>query len=201
MSSALPSLCFTRCSVWNCENIPGYREIILRVPRQCKLCRRDSKGIYARARSGDVHNIVGFDVPAEAPEAPDLGPENDGDLDIASAVDRIWPIRAARMARVSGSRRASSPSKRRRNLWNRWLLPRTGGVLPQVRFSVVIGARMPPACSRRHHRSSLGSGRVIVRSSARGEDGAAGSSQAGRYDSVLGVVGSAAVAQGNRPGH
>jgi len=39
-----------------------------------------------------------------------------------------------------------------------------------------------------------GSGRVIVRSSARSEDGAA-SSQAGRYDSVLGVVGSAAVAQ------
>jgi phosphoenolpyruvate synthase/pyruvate phosphate dikinase len=34
-----------------------------------------------------------------------------------------------------------------------------------------------------------------VRSSARGEDGATGSSQAGRYDSVLGVAGSAAVAQ------
>ena len=40
-----------------------------------------------------------------------------------------------------------------------------------------------------------GSDRVVVRSSARGEDGAAGSSQAGRYDSVLGVAGSAAVAQ------
>jgi phosphohistidine swiveling domain-containing protein len=39
-----------------------------------------------------------------------------------------------------------------------------------------------------------GSGRVIVRSSARGEDGST-CSLAGRYDSVLGVVGSAAVAQ------
>ncbi len=40
-----------------------------------------------------------------------------------------------------------------------------------------------------------GSDRVIVRSSARGEDGAARNSQAGRYDSVLGVVGSEAVAE------
>jgi phosphohistidine swiveling domain-containing protein len=34
-----------------------------------------------------------------------------------------------------------------------------------------------------------------VRSSARNEDGAAGNSQAGKYDSVLGVIGSAAVAE------
>ena len=40
-----------------------------------------------------------------------------------------------------------------------------------------------------------GSGRVIVRSSARGEDGAAKNSQAGRYDSILGVVGSTAITQ------
>ena len=73
-------------------------------------------------------------------------------------------------------------------------LLRNGGVLPQVRFSVgdwrsdAVGVLAAVAAA------PWGSDRVIVRSSARGEDGAA-SSQAGRYDSVLGVVGSAAVAQ------
>src|SRR5580693_4391790 len=56
---------------WNRENILGYREIYLRVPLD-ELRRRDSKGLYSRAQNGDARDIVGLDVQAEAPEAPDL---------------------------------------------------------------------------------------------------------------------------------
>src|ERR1700685_1212646 len=76
---------------WNRENIPGYREIYLRVPMD-ELRRRDSKGIYAGAERGDTHNVVGLDVAAEAPEAPDLILDNYGALDVATAVDRILAV-------------------------------------------------------------------------------------------------------------
>src|SRR3984957_14859477 len=76
---------------WNRENIPGYREIYLRVPID-ELRRRDSKGIYARAQRGDMRDVVGLDVPAEAPEAPDLILDNYGALDVSTAVDRILAV-------------------------------------------------------------------------------------------------------------
>jgi adenylylsulfate kinase-like enzyme len=62
---------------WNRENIPGYREIYLRVPMD-ELQRRDSKGIYAAAHRGDLRDVVGLDVAAELPEAPDLTLDNFG---------------------------------------------------------------------------------------------------------------------------
>src|SRR6202020_2502960 len=71
---------------WNRENIPGYREIYLRVPLD-ELRRRDRKGIYA-----DPRNVVGIDLPAEAPESPDLILDNHGSLDVPAAVDRILAI-------------------------------------------------------------------------------------------------------------
>src|SRR5580700_6434725 len=76
---------------WNRENIPGYREIYLRVPID-ELQRRDSKGIYARAQRGEARNVVGIDVAAEAPEAPDLVLDNYGALDVVTAVDRILSV-------------------------------------------------------------------------------------------------------------
>ena len=33
---------------------------------------RDPKGLYRRARAGDVHDFTGIDSPYEAPETPDL---------------------------------------------------------------------------------------------------------------------------------
>jgi bifunctional enzyme CysN/CysC len=37
------------------------------------LCEeRDAKGLYARARSGELHGLTGLDAPYEAPAAPDL---------------------------------------------------------------------------------------------------------------------------------
>ena len=62
---------------WNRAHIPGYFEIYLRVP-MAEIQRRDPKGIYARARAGEAANVVGIDIAAEEPEAPDLVLENYG---------------------------------------------------------------------------------------------------------------------------
>ena len=172
---------------WNRENIPGYREIYLRVPLN-ELRRRDNKGIYGGAK----RDVVGIDVPAETPEAPDLVLDNHGAVDVAAAVDRIVAVCAApddgEPARVvafktkAESLEALAP------------LVRNARVLPQVRFSVgdwrADAARVLAAVGA----APWASDRVIVRSSARSEDGAR-NSNAGRYDSVLGVAGSAAIAE------
>lgn len=73
---------------WNRENIPGYREIYLRVPI-AELERRDSKGLYRAVKEGDAKNVVGVDIRAELPEAPDLTVENHG-ISPEMTVDCIW---------------------------------------------------------------------------------------------------------------
>jgi len=179
---------------WNRENIPGYREIYLRVPID-ELRRRDSKGIYAGAQRGDARDVVGLDVPAEAPEAPDLILDNYGALDVATAVDRILAVCARRDgAGAAQPARLIAFKTKAESLEALAPLLRNGRVLPQVRFSVGDWRSNAAGVLAAIAAAPWGSDRVIVRSSARGEDGA-GSSQAGRYDSVLGVVGSAAVAQ------
>jgi adenylylsulfate kinase-like enzyme/phosphohistidine swiveling domain-containing protein len=180
---------------WNRENIPGYREIYLRVPID-ELRRRDSKGIYAGAESGDVRDVVGYDVPAEAPEAPDLVLDNHGALDVATAVDRILAACASRddagAAQPAGLVAFKTKAETLEALTP---LLRNGRVLPQVRLSVGDWRSDAAGVLAAVTAAPWGSDRVIVRSSARTEDDATGSSQAGRYDSVLGVVGSPAVAQ------
>jgi glutamine kinase len=179
---------------WNRENIPGYREIYLRVPID-ELRRRDRKGIYLRAQSGDTRDVVGLDVPAEFPEAPDLVLDNYGALDVAGAVDRIVAVCASsesagaeRPARIAFQTKAES-------LEALAPLVRSARVLPQVRFTVARWRLDAKGCLDAVTAAPWGSGRVIVRSSARGEDGAARNSQAGRYESVLGIMGSEAVAR------
>jgi phosphohistidine swiveling domain-containing protein len=179
---------------WNRENIPSYREIYLRVPLD-ELRRRDSKGIYAGAERGDTRDVVGIDVPAEAPEAPDLVLDNHGSLDVATAVDRILAV-CARPDGASGvpPARLVNFKTKAETLEALGPLLRHGRVLPQVRFAVGDWRSDAAGVVARVTAAPWGSDRVIVRSSARNEDAAA-SSQAGRYDSVLGVVGSVAVAQ------
>ena len=159
---------------WNRENIPGYREIYLRVPMD-ELRRRDSKGIYAAAQRGDARDVVGLDVPAEAPEAPDLVLDNYGALDVATAVDRILAVCARAEWRGCGAAGApASPSKRRRNLWKRWRrCCAMGASCRRSDSRLAIGARTPLGVLAAVTAAPWGSDRVIVRSSARGEDGAA----------------------------
>jgi len=180
---------------WNRENIPGYREIYLRVPLD-ELRRRDSKGIYARVQRGDARDVVGIDLAAEAPEAPDLILDNYGALDVAAAVDRILALCASPDG--AGARHSAALvafKTKAESLDALAPLLRNGCVLPQVRFSVVDWHSDNAEVLARVIAAPWGSDRVIVRSSSRGEDGSAGRSQAGKYDSVLGVTGSAAIAQ------
>jgi bifunctional enzyme CysN/CysC len=65
----------------------GFAEIYLRAdPALCE--QRDPKGLYARARRGEIRLYTGVDAPYETPEAPDLVIDT-GKLNIAEAVDRL----------------------------------------------------------------------------------------------------------------
>ncbi|MEA2310278.1 MAG: adenylylsulfate kinase [Solirubrobacteraceae bacterium] len=49
----------------------GFAEVWVSTPlEECE--RRDPKGLYARARAGDIPDMTGVGSPYEAPEAPDL---------------------------------------------------------------------------------------------------------------------------------
>jgi adenylylsulfate kinase-like enzyme/phosphohistidine swiveling domain-containing protein len=179
---------------WNRANIPGYYEIYLQVPMN-ELRRRDPKGIYAMADRGDLRDVVGIDLAAETPEAPDLILDNYGALDVASAVDRIMEGCAKRKANPTGHSAHLLTFKTKAESLERLApLLRNGRVLPQVRFSVRDWQSKSDAVLAEISAAPWGSGTVIVRSSARCEDGAT-TSQAGRYDSVLGVAGSEAIAR------
>lgn len=56
---------------WNRENFSEYLEVYLSVP--LKLVEaRDEKGIYAKGKTGLMKDIVGMDIPWNAPENPDF---------------------------------------------------------------------------------------------------------------------------------
>jgi len=58
----------------NIKNIVGYSnfiEIFVNTPvEECE--RRDVKGLYAKARAGEITNFTGINAPYEAPVAPDV---------------------------------------------------------------------------------------------------------------------------------
>ncbi len=76
---------------WNRDNLPGYLEIYIKVPL-AELKRRDPKGLYRRAAAGELSDIVGIDVPAQEPLAPDLTLENCGEVTPDIAVEAIWAL-------------------------------------------------------------------------------------------------------------
>jgi adenylylsulfate kinase-like enzyme len=177
---------------WNRENIPGYHEIFVRVPLE-ELKRRDTKGVYSAASDGRPENIVGLDIPAEIPQAPDLIVDNDGSLE---------PEEAARLILESVSRLEQQASSASRNtiqfgtkaetLERLAPLLRSAAILPQVRFSVAEWRGDRPGVLQRIATAPWGSERLIVRSSAMGEDSKS-ESKAGKFTSVSGVEGAAAI--------
>jgi bifunctional enzyme CysN/CysC len=55
--------------------------------------RRDPKGLYARARAGEIKGFTGIDDPYEAPERPEVALRPD---EVDAAVDRVWAALAER---------------------------------------------------------------------------------------------------------
>jgi bifunctional enzyme CysN/CysC len=69
-----------------------FLEVFVNTPlAECE--RRDPKGLYARARAGELCGFTGVDAPYEPPPAPDL---ELGAEAIDAAVDRAWALLAER---------------------------------------------------------------------------------------------------------
>lgn len=81
---------------WNRINLPGYFEIYVDTPFST-VEERDTKGLYAKARSGEVQHVVGMDVPWHAPESPDMVVRSTGETPefIATKIIRAVPRLAA----------------------------------------------------------------------------------------------------------
>ncbi len=55
----------------------------------CEL--RDVKGLYAKARKGEIKDFTGINAPYEAPENPDIEVVTDN-MTVREAVDKIYPV-------------------------------------------------------------------------------------------------------------
>jgi bifunctional enzyme CysN/CysC len=74
-------------------NLP-FLEVFVDTPvEECE--RRDPKGLYARARAGEIKGFTGIDAPYEAPVAPELRIDTTV-VTVAQAVDRIMELLRAR---------------------------------------------------------------------------------------------------------
>jgi adenylylsulfate kinase len=62
---------FPEWQAWNRSQFSRYFEVFMDVPRE-ELERRDSKGLYAAARRGDLSNVVGVDIAFVDPPNADL---------------------------------------------------------------------------------------------------------------------------------
>lgn len=62
---------FPESRTWCRQNLSSYLEVFIDTPVD-DLVKRDSKGIYARYLSGEIHDVAGFDLKFLQPEAPDI---------------------------------------------------------------------------------------------------------------------------------
>ena len=80
---------FPEWQLWNRENIPDYRQIWLDVDLDV-LVERETKGIYKRALSGELTNVVGVDIPFPEPVCSDLKiPNNEFNEDLTDLMDVV----------------------------------------------------------------------------------------------------------------
>lgn len=81
---------FPQWQAWNREHLTDYREVYLSAPMDT-LRRRDNKGIYAKADAGLLPNVVGIDIPFEAPPHADMEIDNSDDaVGPGEIAMRIW---------------------------------------------------------------------------------------------------------------
>jgi bifunctional enzyme CysN/CysC len=69
----------------------SFYEVFVDTPLEV-CAARDSKGLYARARAGELHGFTGVDDPYEPPARPDL--RLGGDAPLAAAVDAVLALLA-----------------------------------------------------------------------------------------------------------
>lgn len=62
---------FHECQAWNRRHLPDYVEIFLDAPIDV-LVARDPTSLVARAKRGEVVDVVGVDLAAELPLTPDI---------------------------------------------------------------------------------------------------------------------------------
>ncbi len=71
-----------------------FLEVFVATPLE--VCEaRDPKGLYRRARAGELRDFTGIDAPYEAPEAPALVVGDDG-ADVEASRDRVIALLVAR---------------------------------------------------------------------------------------------------------
>jgi len=66
------------------EFVEVFVDISLEVAEQ-----RDHKGLYAKARRGELDNFTGIDSPYEEPENPDVHLHTSGSLTVEAAADEV----------------------------------------------------------------------------------------------------------------
>ena len=71
---------FHESQEWNRANLTSYFEVFIDTPFE-RLLDMDGKGLYKKARAGEIKNVVGVDIPFPAPKRPDLVIRNDGAME------------------------------------------------------------------------------------------------------------------------
>ncbi len=74
----------------------AFVEVYVNTPTQ-ECARRDPKGLYARARSGELHGMTGVDDPYEQPRAPEV--ELTPELDVDAAAELVLTALDERLQR------------------------------------------------------------------------------------------------------
>ena len=78
----------TRNDVRGTMNDGHYIEIFVDTPLD--VCEeRDTKGLYAMARSGELKNLTGVDAPYEAPQNPEIRVDTVGNSAVQNAEDIV----------------------------------------------------------------------------------------------------------------
>ena len=74
------------------EILPSGRFFEIHVATPLEICEsRDPKGLYKKARTGDINNFTGISAPYEAPIRPDLVVNSPG-MDLNDSVDALWNL-------------------------------------------------------------------------------------------------------------
>jgi bifunctional enzyme CysN/CysC len=83
------------------QKIGSFLEVYVHAPLE--VCeQRDLKGIYRRARAGEMHGVTGIDDPYEPPVAPDVECHTDRETPVESATRVLQAVLARLAGRVPG---------------------------------------------------------------------------------------------------